>query len=47
MSYFAALSEVQFDEIRKLAEEIRRTLGFVGETPIANDIFTILDNMGI
>ena len=47
MSYSAALSEVQFDEIRKLAEEIRRTLGFVGETPIANDIFTILDNMEI
>ncbi|NLK29404.1 MAG: ImmA/IrrE family metallo-endopeptidase [Clostridiales bacterium] len=47
MNYSVALNEVQLAEIRKLAEEKRRTLGFVGETPIANDIFTILDNMGI
>jgi len=42
-----ALDELQIEKIRKLAEKKRRTLGFVGETPIANDIFTILENMSI
>lgn len=41
------LNEVQIDEIRKLAGDERRFLGFVGETPIANDIFTILDRLDI
>jgi len=41
------LNEVQLDEIRKQAGEIRRSLGFIGETPIANDIFTILDKLNI
>ena len=41
------LNEVQVDEIRKLAGDERRFLGFVGETPIANDIFTILDKLDI
>lgn len=41
------LNEVQIDDIRKLAGEKRRSLGFVGETPIANDIFTILDKLEI
>ncbi len=41
------LNEVQVEEIRKLAEDDRRLLSFVGETPIANDIFTILDNLNI
>jgi Zn-dependent peptidase ImmA (M78 family) len=41
------LNEVQIDEIRKLAGEKRLSLGFVGETPIANDIFTILDRLDI
>lgn len=41
------LNEVQIDKIRKLAGEKRLSLGFVGETPIANDIFTILDRLGI
>lgn len=41
------LNEVQVDEIRKLAGEKRRSLGFVGETPIANDIFTILGRLDI
>ncbi len=40
------LNEIQIDEIRKLAGEKRRSLGFV-ETPIANDIFTILDKLDI
>lgn len=42
-----ALSEVQVDEIRRLAAFERRSIGFVGETPIANDIFTILDRLEI
>lgn len=41
------LNEVQIDEIRKLAEDERRFLGFVGETPIANDVFLILDKLDI
>ena len=41
------LNEVQVDEIRKLAGEKRLSLGFVGETPIANDIFTILGRLDI
>ena len=41
------LNEVQIDNIRKLAGEKRLSLGFVGETPIANDIFTILDKLDI
>lgn len=41
------LNEVQIDEIRKLAREKRLSLGFVGESPIANDIFTILDRLDI
>lgn len=47
MNHSVVLNEVQLEDIRKLAEEKRRNLGFVGETPIANDIFTILDNIGI
>jgi Zn-dependent peptidase ImmA (M78 family) len=41
------LNEMQIQNIKKLAKELRQTLGFVGEAPIANDIFTILDNMNI
>ncbi len=41
------LSKLQIDEIRKLARDKRLSLGFVGETPIANDIFTILDKLNI
>lgn len=41
------LNEYQVDEIRKLAGDARRFLGFVGATPIANDIFTILDKLDI
>lgn len=47
MNHSRFLSEIQLEEIRKLAEKTRHSLGFVGDTPIANDIFTILDNEGI
>lgn len=40
------LSEIQIENIRKLAIEKRSSLGFV-ETPIANDVFTILDKLEI
>ena len=43
----AKLNEVQIDEIRKLVGEKRRSLGFIGEVPIANDILTILDKLNI
>lgn len=42
-----ALNNLQIVKIRELAEEKRRTLGYVGKTPIANDIFNILESMNI
>lgn len=47
MNNLIILNEIQIEDIRKLAEEQRRVLGFVGETAIANDIFTIIDNINI
>lgn len=41
------LSEIEVDEIRKLAEKERQALGFLTKTPIANDLVTILDNLKI
>lgn len=41
------LNEIQIEKIRKLAEEQRRKLGFGSDAPIANDLYTILDNMKI
>lgn len=41
------LNELQIENIRKLARDQRQALGFVGDTPIANDIFTILDKLDI
>jgi Zn-dependent peptidase ImmA (M78 family) len=41
------LSELEVDEIRKLAEKERQGLGFFAKTPIANDLVTILDDLGI
>lgn len=47
MNPIASLNELQIDHIRKLASKERQALGFIGDTPIANDIFTILDNLNI
>lgn len=47
MSHSITLNEIQIENIRKLAEDERHKLGFIGGTPIANDIFTILENIGI
>lgn len=47
MNHSVSLNEIQIENIRKLAGDERRKLGFIGETPIANDIFTILENMNI
>lgn len=41
------LSEFEIDSIKKLVEEKRRAIGFIGETPIAGEIFTILEKLGI
>lgn len=41
------LNEVQVDEIRKLARDKRQSLSIIGEMPIANDIFTILEQLDI
>lgn len=40
-------NELQIEALRTLAEEKRRVLGFVGSAPIANDIFAILEKIGI
>lgn len=41
------LSEIQVETIRKNAEDLRRSQGFMEEAPIANDIYTILDQLKI
>lgn len=41
------LSEFELEEIRKLATEERQKLGFMANTPIANDLATILDRLNI
>jgi len=47
MNSSITLNEIQIENIRRLAGDLRRELGFVGETPIANDIFIILENKKI
>src|SRR5690554_6165533 len=39
--------ELQIEEIRQMAEKERHGLGFTGTTPIAKDIYTILENLDI
>lgn len=41
------LTNGQIEEICKLAQDQRRILGFMNEAPIANDLFTILENLNI
>lgn len=41
------LNEVQIEDIRKLALDLRRSLGFGDDIPIANDIFSLLDRQDI
>jgi Zn-dependent peptidase ImmA (M78 family) len=47
MSQPITLNEVQIDEVRKLARDKRQSLSIVGEMPIANDLFTILEQLNI
>jgi len=47
MKQLNPLNEIDIEKICKLAEEKRRLLGFIGKAPIANDIFTILDDLNI
>ena len=41
------LNEIQLDEIRILAKELRQARGFGDDIPIANDIFSIIEDMKI
>jgi Zn-dependent peptidase ImmA (M78 family) len=41
------LSPLEIEAIRKLADTQRLALGFIGENPIANDMFTILEKLDI
>ena len=41
------LSEFDLNEIRNLAKSKRQELGFIGRTPIANDIDIILEKLKI
>jgi Zn-dependent peptidase ImmA (M78 family) len=47
MKQVAMLSDVQSEEVRRLARDKRQSLGFIGESPIAKGIFTILDQLGV
>ena len=47
MSQSITLNEIQIEEIRKLARDKRQSLSIIGEMPIANDIFTILEQLNI
>ncbi|MEQ8199514.1 MAG: ImmA/IrrE family metallo-endopeptidase [Clostridiaceae bacterium] len=47
MSQPIMLNEVQIEEIRKLASVQRQSLSIIGEIPIANDIFTVLEQLNI
>ncbi len=47
MKKVVTLNEVQAEEVRRLARDKRQSLGFIGDSPIANGIFTILDQLGI
>ena len=47
MNPLITLNEIQVEDIRKLASKKRLELGFAGETPIANNILTILDSLSI
>jgi Zn-dependent peptidase ImmA (M78 family) len=42
-----SLDEIQLDGIRRLAAKERQRIGVIGETPIANDLFTILEQKDI
>lgn len=41
------LNEIQIEKIRKLARDKRGSLSIAGEIPVANDIFTILEQLDI
>ena len=47
MNLLIALNEIQCRDIRTLAHKKRLELGFTDETPIVNDILTILDSLNI
>lgn len=47
MKEINSLKEYELEEIRRLATEERQKLGFMVNTPIANDLATILDSLNI
>jgi Zn-dependent peptidase ImmA (M78 family) len=47
MNPSVTLNEVQVEEVRKLARDKRQSLSILGEMPVANDIFTILEQLDI
>ena len=47
MNQLIELSSLQVRSIKNLAEKVRQDSGFSLNTPIGNDIFNILDNLGI
>lgn len=47
MSCSISLSQIEAEKIKDLAEEFRRKAGFIGDVPIADDIFIVLDNLDI
>ncbi len=47
MSQLIILSEIQIEDIRKLAKDKREYLDITSEVPIGGDIFTILERLGI
>lgn len=47
MNPLLTLNEVQIEEIRRLARDKREYLGIASEVPIGNDIFALLEKLGI
>ncbi|OWZ83251.1 ImmA/IrrE family metallo-endopeptidase [Natranaerobius trueperi] len=47
MNNLLKLDEVQMKKIKDLASKLRLELGFTNETPIANNIFTVLEKLNI
>lgn len=47
MSCSDSLSQIEVEKIRGLAEAFRRKAGVIGDVPIADDIFIVLDNLDI
>lgn len=47
MSCSVNLSQLEVEKIKKITEEFYRKAGIIGDVPIADDLFIILDNLNI